>query len=630
MLTVTDIQGKVTYYSYDENGQLIETVRGDGSKEIRTYNVAGQLATLRDETSAGEVIHEYQYSYDAAGNIIKITGMDTGISEGAKTSIADLTDENPNDGITPAVQNADGSIMVAVSMTYDADNRLLTYNGQTVEYDKVGNMTRGPLNGAMADFTYDCRNRLIKVKEADGTITEYEYDAENIRTAVISGGIKTVYTTDRESTYSQTLVKTEYEKNTLGFYTEEKSKTTYIYGLGLISERRDDNQAYYYHYNHIGSTTAVSDASGNILFRFVYDTYGELSDITTDGGVSLKSSEQLTEYRLAELANAIGIDYLYNGQYGVETDQNGLYYMRARYYNQDIKRFINRDVVSGDITNSQSLNRYCYVQGNPVSLIDPFGLCPTPEEVLRDRIVKAISNTTHWLLDAVGFVGGIIVPGFGDLCDAINAGIYVAEEEYGMAAVSIVCAIPFVGTLLSIPAKYVMKHADELGAVALKYMYKNHPEVATNISKWLIKKSPELYEKIAGLLSKKGDKIISYSDYSRIYQDSIHNSGRNQVMLGKYDNGGATSYITRAGNEYTYFSLGDDWNAIKAKYGYTDDEMFKLFNEAFLDDGINEGKIFQFSHNPINDKGALGKEYQYLLDNNYIFDPETMIMKPKY
>ena len=60
--------------------------------------------------------------------------------------------------------------------------------------------------------------------------------------------------------------------------------------------------------------------------------------------------------------------YLYNGQYGVETDRDGLYYMRARYYDQDIKRFINRDVLSGDIGNSQSLNRFCYVQGNPVSL----------------------------------------------------------------------------------------------------------------------------------------------------------------------------------------------------------------------------------------------------------------------
>ena len=37
--------------------------------------------------------------------------------------------------------------------------------------------------------------------------------------------------------------------------------------------------------------------------------------------------------------------------------------MRSRYYNPDIKRFINRDVVDGDITNSQSLNKYSYVQG---------------------------------------------------------------------------------------------------------------------------------------------------------------------------------------------------------------------------------------------------------------------------
>lgn len=101
-------------------------------------------------------------------------------------------------------------------------------------------------------------------------------------------------------------------------------------------------------------------------------------------------------------------------------------------------------------------------------------------------------------------------------------------------------------------------------------------------------------------------------------------------MLGKYDGGGATSYITKAGDDYTYFSLGNEWDSIKTKYGYTDDDMFKLFNEAFLDDGINAGKIFQFSHNPVNDIGALGQEYQYLLKNNYKWDAGSMMMKPKY
>ena len=48
--------------------------------------------------------------------------------------------------------------------------------------------------------------------------------------------------------------------------------------------------------------------------------------------------------------------------------------MRARYYNPEIKRFINQDVLQGNISDGSTLNRYAYVNGNPVSLVDPFGL----------------------------------------------------------------------------------------------------------------------------------------------------------------------------------------------------------------------------------------------------------------
>ena len=182
---------------------------------------------------------------------------------------------------------------------------------------------------------------------------------------------------------------------------------------------------------------AVSDADGIVYYRFVYDTYGELSDITTDDGVSLKSSEQLTEYRLAELAHATGIDYLYNGQYGVETDQNGLYYMRARYYNQDIKRFINRDVVSGDISNSQSLNRYCYVQGNPVSLTDPFGLCPDPNSNFKN-FCKFLYYT-DW--SAIGHAALDVAGIFWDGADVVNALWYALEGNTEMAIASAICLV---------------------------------------------------------------------------------------------------------------------------------------------------------------------------------------------
>ena len=146
-----------------------------------------------------------------------------------------------------------------------------------------------------------------------------------------------------------------------------------------------------------------------------------------------------------------------------------------------------------------------------------------------------------------------------------------------------------------------------------------------------INQIPDVEE--AGLLEQVigegGSKSISYKDYDNIYQKSIHNPGKEKVMLGKYDGGGPTSYITKAGDEYTYFSLGSEWDAIKGKYGFTDDDMFKLFNEVFLDDGINGGKTFYFSHNPIEDSDFLGKEYKYLLNNNYIWDDITMTMSPR-
>ena len=87
-----------------------------------------------------------------------------------------------------------------------------------------------------------------------------------------------------------------------------------------------------------------------------------------------------------------------------------------------------------------------------------------------------------------------------------------------------------------------------------------------------------------------------------------------------------TSYVNQAGDDYTYFSI-ENCGQIQSQYGFDDNDMFMLFNEPFLDDGINSGKIFSFLHNPIGDTGALGREFQYLLQNGYQFDEFTLLLR---
>ncbi len=66
--------------------------------------------------------------------------------------------------------------------------------------------------------------------------------------------------------------------------------------------------------------------------------------------------------------------------------------MRARYYSPDMRRFVNADVIPGDISNAITLNRYAYANGNPVSNVDPFGLSADERVVSTRKKDKTIGN----------------------------------------------------------------------------------------------------------------------------------------------------------------------------------------------------------------------------------------------
>ncbi len=133
--------------------------------------------------------------------------------------------------------------------------------------------------------------------------------------------------------------------------------TYYVYGLGLLGQEEADAQgnAVYrqYHFDARGSTVLLTDGSGAVTDAFSYGPYGE--DFGRTGSTD-------TPFR-------------FHGRFGVQTDPNGLLSMRARAYHPLLRRFLTRDALLGSFSPGVALSRYAFANGNPVSLVDPFGLC---------------------------------------------------------------------------------------------------------------------------------------------------------------------------------------------------------------------------------------------------------------
>ena len=348
LVSVTDWANRVTTYSYDSNNNVIGVTKPDGSITTTIYDDAQRVISTVERNSSNTVIVGYEYTYDDLGRIlseihlaknIKYDYTYDSLSRVTKRTLTNLSDNTTSEEVY-AYDNAGNITSCTVSngantFVYDQNNRLISYNGQAVTYDMDGNMLSATLNGAQMSFVYDSANRLISAGQ-----NSYTYNVEDVRVRNLCGESETTYAYNTNGRLSQLLVKT-----TDGVITK------YVYGIGLIGEETSGSFKTY-HFDYRGSTAAITDINGNVTDTFEYDTYGNLVSRT---GTSV-------------------VIFLYNGRDGVVTDSNGLIYMRARYYSPELRRFINADIIAGEISNAVTLNRYAYANGNPVSNIDPFGL----------------------------------------------------------------------------------------------------------------------------------------------------------------------------------------------------------------------------------------------------------------
>lgn len=114
--------------------------------------------------------------------------------------------------------------------------------------------------------------------------------------------------------------------------------------------------------NQMGDVIAITEADGNLIVEYAYDSWGKLLGIY---GRDDEYSEQ-------QLANANPLRY--RGYY--YDSETGYYYLQSRYYDPNICRFINADIpeiagLSKDI--SVGTNLFAYCNNNLVNDSDPTG-----------------------------------------------------------------------------------------------------------------------------------------------------------------------------------------------------------------------------------------------------------------
>ena len=118
-------------------------------------------------------------------------------------------------------------------------------------------------------------------------------------------------------------------------------------GYGFVPNGIREKNLYYYHPDHLGSSSYITDREGRITQHTEYIAFGEVL--------------------FEEHSTSKTMPYLFNGK-KLDTE-TGLYYYGARYYDPKTSIFLNVDPLA-----EKTMTPYAYTNNNPINLIDPTGM----------------------------------------------------------------------------------------------------------------------------------------------------------------------------------------------------------------------------------------------------------------
>ena len=304
------------YSYYLDGSDACKVTEENGIIETTEYEYDGLKRLTEESVAKGNNTDTYSYEYDDYGNRSKMTA--TG-SESYET----VYDYSVNGKYTALLQKE--------VKTVEGEENSLDLNSnvkQTVyTYNANGNQITKTAEGKTETNTYDGLNQLIGFTDGE-TTASYKYNASGLRYEKTVDGQTINHVWDGNKQIVADVIDNQ-------FYEAD----CYIRGTNLVAKYnyRNGNKSEYTYYtqNAHGDVVNLTNANGEVTKTYKYNAFGVEKDI---------SESDTNAFR-------------YCGEY--YDSESGTIYLRARYYDPTIGRFISRDSFAGK--NEDPLRTYTLI-----------------------------------------------------------------------------------------------------------------------------------------------------------------------------------------------------------------------------------------------------------------------------
>ena len=422
---------------YDGLGRVEKISLGDKFSKNIYYTKNGDHATNYINSVwygvDGTIKDNTKYAYDKRGNIVSVkeNGKETARYEYDNLNRL-IVEYNAEFGMTKYAYDSNGNILSKtvnggnpIEYAYAAEgwrDNLTSYNGQPIGgYDDLGN----PETYRGKKMKWE-RGRLLTGYDWDGTgafKNIYTYNAEGIRTSKIANGIETTYYLDGTQIIAE-------ERKDLS--DSSVNMIYYRYGADGICGFKYNGTEYVYRKSIQGDITHIYTADGAFKAKYIYDAWGNAS--------FTNESEEI----LARLNPFLYRGYYFDSYYDANTDTySGMYYLNTRYYDSEIGRFINADMIQYlEPETVNGLNLFVYCGNNPICFTDPFGTTKWWEWLIAGVIVAGLIVATVFTFGAAAPITGLaaaMVVGatIGASVSLVSQAIFTGELSWGQFALDI-------------------------------------------------------------------------------------------------------------------------------------------------------------------------------------------------